>query len=320
MIDIEPFSRIIQLLLDETKPFPSHHLHRFSDISPTDLKSVLEVWPELSTKRKLSLLEDFELLVDSDTLVSFDDLARSLLKDDDPHVRVRAINLLWECSDPKLVPLYLSILDNDPDLESRAAAASILGQYIYLGELDKISSKLLHAIEEYLLSIMKDDTPDLIKRRALEALGASSRREVHSLIETAYHQKNSDWKVSAIHAMGRSADEHWEKFVLAHLFDQEQEIKSEAINAAGKLELESARTPLLDLLEDEEEEEIRQEIIWSLSCIGGEGVRSRLEELLELADEDEAEFLEEAVENLLFTEELDNFSLLDLEADTQEDE
>ena len=253
-------------------------------------------------------------------MVSFDDLARSLLKDDDPQVRVRAINLLWECSDPKLVPLYFSILDNDPDLDSRATAASILGQYISLGELDKIPSELLHAIEENLLSILKDDTPDLIKRRALEALGASTRRDVDSLIETSYHQKSTDWIVSAIHAMGRSSDERWEKFVLAHLFDQEQEIKSEAINAAGKLELESARTPLLDLLEDEEEEEIRKEIIWSLSCIGGEDVRSRLEELLDLADEDEIDFLEEAVENLLFTEELDQFSLLDLEADSQEEE
>jgi HEAT repeat protein len=320
MTNTESFSKVIQFLKDEEHPFPAYYLHRFSDLSSSDLNTVLKVWSALSTHRKLTLLEDLENLADSDTLMSFEALARSLLADDDPAVRVRAISLLWECTDVKLIPVYLSILNHDEDINVRAEAASILGKYIYIGELEEIPSNLLRNIEENLLAATINSTPDLVRRRAVEALGASSREEVPSLIESAYHHKGMEWKVSALHAMGRSSDEHWEKYILAHLFDQEEDISSEAINAAGKLELDSARAPLLDLLADEEDTEIRREIIWALSCIGGEGVKAILDELLDLEDEDEADFLEEALENLLFTEELDQFSLLEFDTDSQDDD
>jgi HEAT repeat protein len=82
------------------------------------------------------------------------------------------------------------------------------------------------------------------------------------------------------------------------------------------LELRPAVPLLLDILEDENDLEIRHEIIWALSRIGGEGVRARLEELLETEDDDEEEdFLEEAIDTLAFTEDMNGFSLLDVNED-----
>jgi hypothetical protein len=59
---------------------------------------------------------------------------------------------------------------------------------------------------------------------------------------------------------------------------------------------------------------MRRELIWALSRIGGEGVRSKLEELLEIEEDDEeADFIEEALETLSFTEDMGNFSLIDVD-------
>ena len=81
------------------------------------------------------------------------------------------------------------------------------------------------------------------------------------------------------------------------------------------MELKSARSVLLDLLEDEEDLGLRRELIRALSKIGGEGVRDRLDELLDIeTDDEEAGFIEEALENLSFTEDI-HFTLLDLDPD-----
>jgi HEAT repeat protein len=69
----------------------------------------------------------------------------------------------------------------------------------------------------------------------------------------------------------------------------------------------------MDLLDDEEDLEVRRDLVWALSKIGGEGVREKLDELIEMEDdEDEADFLEEALENLSFTED-SQFELLGLD-------
>jgi HEAT repeat protein len=321
MAQVPPFSTVIEALLDEANPFPPRYLHRFSDLSPTDLKSILVVWPRVSAKRKLNLLEDLEDLSDADTLVSFEDLARPLLSDLEAGIRIRAIHLLWECQDVKLASIYIKMLNNDKDNEVRSAAASALGSFIERGELEEIPGKILHQVEQNLLSAVKTGASDQIRMRALEALGASSQAEVAELIDTAYHRNKSDWTISALHAMGRSCDERWEKYVLAHLFDQQDDIRSEAVRAAGKLGLSSARAMLLDLLEDEDDPEMRREAVWALSSIGGEGIREKLEELLTIEeDEEETDFLEEALENLLFNEDLDQFDLLEIDTDEEGDE
>lgn len=321
MVQVPLFSTVIEALLDEANPFPPRYLHRFSNLSPADLKSVLNVWPRVPSKRKLDLLEDLEDLSDADTLVSFEDLARPLLSDPEAGVRIRAIHLLWECQDVKLATIFIKMLNTDKDNEVRSAAASALGSFIERGELEEIPGKILHQVEQNLMSAVKTGASDQVQRRSLEALGASSRDVVAELIDTAYHRNKSDWTASALHAMGRSCDERWEKYVLAHLFDQQDDIRSEAVRAAGKLGLSSARAPLMDLLEDEENPEMWREIIWALSSTGGEGVREKLEELLAIEEyEEETDFLEEALENLLFNEDLDQFDLLEIDTDEEGEE
>jgi HEAT repeat protein len=310
----EPFLTVVNALLDDDQPLPARYLHRFSDLEPDELKKLTKAWPQVSPKRKHSLLEDLEDLAEADTLTSFDDLARSLLADADPQVRARAIRLLWECDDPKLIPVYLDILNNDEDVDVRAAAANALGQFVYLGELDKIPVETKHEIEGQLLAAATSAKEKLIRQRALESLGYSGREEVVPLIEAAYREKDPDWIVSALFAMGRSSDERWKKQVLSQLHSPNEDIRSEAIHSAGELELESTRLVLLDLLEDEEDLEVRRELIWALSKIGGEGVRAKLEELFEIEEDDaEADFIEESLDTLSFTEDMGGFSLFDVD-------
>jgi HEAT repeat protein len=312
-----PFQTVLDALLDAGSPFPARYLHRFSDLAPADLKLLLEAWPHVSARRKQTLLEDLEDLAEADTLTCFDDLARPLLTDPEARIRLQAIHLLWECEDAKLVPVYLKILNADEDAEVRAAAANALGLFIYQGELEKIPAEIHHKIEDNLLKAATTSAEQtLVRRRALESLGYSGREEVNPLIEAAYRDKNPDWVVSALFAMGRSCDDRWKKQVLSQLHAPDEDIRSEAIHAAGELELASAHTALLDLLEDEEDLELRRELVWALSKIGGEGVRDRLEELLEVeTDDGEAEFIEEALDNLFITEDMTKLDLLGISPD-----
>ncbi len=313
---VVPFKDILDALLDDEHPFPARFLHRFSDLPPAELKALRKAWPNISSRRKETLLDDLENLSETDTLTSFDELARGLLVDPEPGVRSAAIRLLWESEDFRLVPVFLEMLTGDKDAGTRATAANVLGQFVYLGELDKIPAEMKKTIEDQLLSTASSGEEALVRRRAVESLGYSGREEVIPLIEAASREKSPDWLASALFAMGRSCDSRWSRQVLDHLHAVNDEVRSEAVHAAGELELKAARPILLDMLEDEEDPDIRREIIWALSNIGGEGVRAKLEELLEMEEEDEtAEFIEDAIDTLSFTEGGGPFDMIDIDPD-----
>jgi len=150
-----------------------------------------------------------------------------------------------------------------------------------------------------------------VRRHGLESLGWSSHPEIIALVESAFEMEEKEWKASALTAMGRSANDIWEDRVLRSLLDENNTIRKAAVQAAGMLPLKSARVPLLRMLEQEENDEVMSAAIWSLSQIGGEDVQTYLEAILDQADEDELiSFLEDALENLAFTEDLEQFDLL----------
>ena len=180
-----------------------------------------------------------------------------------------------------------------------------------LGELEEIPEAIRREAEDALLKTANGEDTARVRRRALEALGFSSRPEVVTLIESAYKRQDPDWKASALSAMGRSSDDRWQDQVLPMLINDNPRIRMAAIQAAGELSLAPARSILISLLEDEEEDDIAGAAIWSLSQIGGEDSRALIESLLDEAEDDElVAFLEDALENLAFTEDLERFDLL----------
>ncbi len=315
-----PFQKVIDELLDgQAREFSRRSLQEFSDLDPASLRALLEAWPRIRPDRKRLLLEGLQSLSDADTLVSFDDLARALLADADAQVRVRALRLLDECDDAKLVPAFLKILAGDEDVAARAEAASSLGRYVKLGELEEIPERTRRQVEDALLAKANSDDQPLVRRNAIEALGYSSRPEVVTLIESAFRRLDPDWQASALFAMGRSSDDRWEEQVLSRLMDESPRVRLAAVEAAGGLSLSSAHTILIRMLEEEEEDDIVSAAIWSLSQIGGEDARVYIENLLDLTDDDEQiQFLEDALDNLAFTEDLSRFDLLAFDPDEEE--
>jgi HEAT repeat protein len=314
MAEIVPFSTIITALLDENNPLPAKYLYQFSDIQPDHLKSLKIIWSRIDLFRKQNLLEDLENLAEKDTLLTFDNLAVSLLEDPDADVRTLAIRLLWECEDTSLIPVFLKILNSDPSITTSAAAASALGLFIYMGEVDKVPAITFKNLEQELIKAAREGKDSLIRRRALESLGFSSRPEVHDLIATALYDPDPDWIISAMIAISRSNSQGWEKDVISHLHHENDDIRIESIQAAGQLELESARSILLEQLDEDEDPEIWHALLWSLSQIGGEGVLEQLEEFINRIDDPEEEdFLDEVLENLNLTNQMASFTLFDLE-------
>mgnify|MGYP006311009963 CR=1 FL=1 len=127
------FSDIKDALLNKEQPFPATLMYFFSDITRDDLKKLESVWPEVETQRRRGLLEDMETLAEGDTILFFDHVAVMCLGDADPVARATAIRLLWQSHKEHLVPLFLKLLRDDPEAIVRAAAATGLGMFVFLG-------------------------------------------------------------------------------------------------------------------------------------------------------------------------------------------
>ena len=308
---VTSFQTVLDSLTASGKEFPRKYLSHFSDIQPLELQTVMDVWDRVNLDRKLSLLEGLVSLAAKDTLVSFDDFSKSILNDPNASVRIYAIRLLIECEDVKLVPMYLDLLKNDADANVRAEAAKVLNLFVDLGELEEIPEDVYDEVMSALLEAANSEKEARVRRRVLESLGWSSHPDVIALIESAFEMDENAWKASALTAMGRSANDIWEDRVLRSLLEENNAVRKAAVQAAGELPLKSARVPLLRMLEQEENDEVMSAVIWSLSQIGGEDVQTYLEAVLDQAEDDALiSFLEEALDNLAFTEDMDRFDLL----------
>lgn len=309
------FKKVIAALLDFDTPFPPRYLYRLSDLAGDELAQFKAAWSELPDWRRQGLLEDLEQMFEADTLLSFEAICRLALLDTHSQVRFTALRSLQDYQVEDLVPLFLQFLDTDQDQEIRALAASALGQYVYLGEIEELPKATLETIESGLLQAAQNGKTTLIQRRAIESLGFSSRREVPALIESAFNTQDEEWITSALIAMGRTYDQRWKSTVLKMLDHRSFRIRYEAVRAAGELEISAAREPLLALL-GEDDREVILAAIWSLSQIGGDELQQVFEDLLkETESDEEAELIEEALDNLLFNESIGLYDSFDLDED-----
>jgi HEAT repeat protein len=312
-----PFSTILAALTNSEQAFPSRYFARLSDLAPADLAAFIQAWPRVPLVRKRVLLKNLNELFEDDTLLSFETIAVKLLQDEDGEVRSLALKLLDETIDARLIPTLVEMIQTDPEPEARARAATVLGQFVRMGEMGELPEGKRELLEETLLEAAHFQHTS-VARAALEALGYSSRPELDQLILSAFNRPDPLWQAAALFAAGHSADNRWQEQIITGMLSEDANVRLVAVQSAGELELAAARKPLLDMLEDELDDDVFQAIIWSLSQIGGEDVRTYLQALLAEAEDDEQiEYLEEAMANLSCTEDMEEFDMLAFDPDDE---
>ena len=276
------------------------NLYGLSGVGKEEMELFSQVWPKVPVERRRRVLKLLVELTESTFAVDFGAVFRFCLSDEDEEVRKAAIEGLWEEEDTALIDPLVNILKNDPSVRVRAAAASILGRFVLLGELEELKAELQTLVEEALLEAIHSPSEDLeVKRRAVEAIAFSGRKDVRAVIEDAYHHEWEKMRISAVFAMGRSADSYWNEIVIAELRSPDAEMRCEAARACGELEIAEAVPHLAPLTQDPDRE-VQEAAIWALGHIGGAEARRILEKCYEEGDEVLREAVEEALEYLEF--------------------
>lgn len=257
------------------------------------------VWQGLDVDVRRRVILALTEAAETNFELDFSAAGRMALADQAASVRELAIDLLWEDESADLLNALLTLVVNDRSVEVRASAASALGRFALMGELGNLNAADFARVQDTLVDLLYDSQEDLdVRRRALEALANSTHETVDDAIIEAYQSDDPRMRVSAVFAMGRTADPQWTPQVIAELESDEAEMRFEAARAAGELELEDA-VPMLAQLAFEADVETRDAAIWSLGEIGGKEALRVLNVLADDARQDEDEDLLNALEDAI---------------------
>ncbi len=117
-------------------------------------------------------------------------------------------------------------------------------------------------------------------------------------------QSDESMRVSAVFAMGRSADVRWRGLVRAELKNPSPEMRAEAATASGELGAKSAIDDIIGMLDDRDER-VRLAAIMSLGRIGGPVAQDALEAMLLSENPLESDAADAALEELQFFDQMD---------------
>ena len=296
----EPLQIVLDELREEDRKPDQISLYYLSNLGAEEAERVRQVWTELPTDLRAELTSWLVELAEADFTLNFSAIFRIAMEDDDAGVREAAIEGLWEDEDVRLVPRLTRHLLEDESAGVRAAAAKSLGRFILLGELRKIRPEPHQVAYEALVEANQARDEDTeVQRRALESLAYVSDETVIASIREAYASPIEKMRISAIFAMGRSADTRWEQEVQQELFSTDPEMRYEAARACGELQISEAVSMLEELTEDADIE-VQQAAIWALGQIGGDRAREILEYYCRVRDEALRSAAEAAVEEFEF--------------------
>ncbi len=310
---------LYQLISDAVMP-PAQELYALSDLSRQNAELVRQEWASIPLERRRQIVSQLVDWAKEDLPLHLGRFLRIAIEDDDASIRQTAVEGLDEEVEVDLVGPLVQMLCNDPVVEVRATVASALGAYVLAGELDELDAAISMRVEEALLAVLSDDAVPLdVRRRALESIAYSGEMGVRQLIEEAYYSPYEDMRVSALSAMGRSADVHWRGLARAELQNPSVAMRAEAAYACGELEAKAALNDLIELLEDEAEE-VRLASIFALGRLGGGVAREALRVVSASDDLVAAEAAELALEDMLFYADSEGIPLYDEAFDEEDDE
>ncbi|HEY31904.1 MAG TPA: HEAT repeat domain-containing protein [Dehalococcoidia bacterium] len=283
------------------------NLAELSGLDTQQMTLFEQTWTNIETEQRRRIVDHLVRLAEKNFGLSFDSIFKTLLKDPSAEIRSQAIEGLWEHEEPSLVPLLISLLEEDDSVKVQTKAAVALGRFAMLAAYGKLDEDDVTKIGQALLSVINEETkPVDVRCVALEAAAPLPLPGVSKAIKENYDSSDDRLLISSIRAMGTNCDPSWLPILLGELESTDAERRRAAATALGELEEELAVPQLAELLYDPDID-VQMASIEALSDIGGAEAKEYLELCLQDADEDISLAAEEALIDMEDEEDMESF-------------
>lgn len=289
----EGFARFVDQLV-AGRDLADSEFGALSDLDRLELASLRVRWCEIPPETRILLLEHATELAEDDVELNFEAVGKVALYDDDPDVRERAVQVLWESEDRDVARRLAGLASEDTSAKVRSSAALGLKPFVerlVLGRLDAATGELITAA---LRVAVGDPDPD-VRAGAVEASGPLPDEWVADAILDAYEGDDRDLRAAALRAMGASALDRWLDYISDQFYSSDLELRIEAVFAAGESASESLVEPLSELLADPDSDVVVA-VLAALGEIGGEDAVEALREFAVEAPDELAEAVKLALE------------------------
>jgi len=291
-----PIEKIIADLVNIEQPLRNSRLVALSNLNLEELELWEQAWNNIESKRRRQIMYRLVELAEDNLQLNFDGIFRNCLKDQDAEVRGKAVEGLWESEDTSLINPFINLLEQDGSVNVQVAAATALGKFAMLAELNKLRSCYTSKICQTLLGVISDKNRAVeVRRRALEAVAPLNLPQVEKNIREAYQSHSRKLKSSAIYAMGKNCNRSWLPLLLRELSSADAEIRYEAAGACGELGEEEAAPYLIELVGDSDVD-VQLAALQALSKIGGSEAKKYLQQCLN----NPSEVIRQAAEQALY--------------------
>ena len=271
----------LETLADSSIELKISDLQSLSDPSPEGARQIAARWADVNVRRRRRVLQELIDLAEDTVELDFDVVFRHALNDEDAEARLTAVRGLWEFKSPDIIDDLIALVETDDDAAVRAEAALALGRFILLFETGHLRERHFDRVAAALRRVVENvDEIEEVRARAIESIGPHDAGWVRQAVTQAYESDTHRLKVSAVHAMGRSAGSRWLPLLRRELTSDEAELRYEAAVASGSLADEAAVPDLVPLASDPDDE-VRAAAIYALGEIGGEAARRALDDLID---------------------------------------
>ncbi len=291
-----PFQETIAALGNSNQPLRNSRPVDLSNLNSEELELFKQMWTNIEPNRRRQIIYRLVELSENNFEFDVDSIFRHCLKDQDAEVRSKAIEGLWEGEDTSLISPFISLLEQDSSENVQAAAATALGKFAMLAELNKLRPGHASRVCQALLGVISDKNRLVeVRRRALEAAAPLNLPQVEETIMEAYQSHNHKLKISAIYAMGKNCNRSWLPILLKELASADAEMRYEATGACGELAEEEAVPHLIELSNDPDVE-VQVTALQALGKIGGSEAKECLQQCLN----NPGEVIRQAAEQALY--------------------
>ena len=304
---------VVAMLVDDSQAIVIPSLYHLSDMPAEPFARLAKQWPTIDEIRRAQIARHMADISEENYQVDYATFTPLFLQDSHEAVRLALFDILWDNTTVSLISPIIKVMEEDPSSVVRAAAAANLGHYVLMMEWGQMPRTGEEKITTALLKQLRDDYNSLnIKRAALESIASIGTEEIHQFIKDAYTDKDTQLKLSAVFAMGRTADPRWINTIMQELDNSDPSMRVEAARAAGMIASSDPVEQLAEIAKYDDDIEVRIATVHALGQIGTTLANETLQELADEGDELESDDLAEAVSVALEEIDIFNFDGIDL--------